>query len=173
MDFIQELDNLSEYVAGLACTDMEYTCYPSKHSFAAGVAVEDILDKINLIKAELVNIKEGEGSSAAAKTLKSIVYHGNFSSDESIRLLEVANLIDNEIKQLRQSNHLDSFSSDASVNCKAMAKYIEYYVKNGGPHTQLFIDGLYRYLYKIEKEIKNLKDDLLINRIKNIIDHIK
>ena len=173
MNIIQELDNLSKYVAGLARTDMEYTCYPPKHGFAIGATVEDLIQKINLIKAELVNIKEGEGSSAAAKTLRSIVNHGNFSSDDSIRLLEVANLIDNEIKEIKQSNYLDSFSLDASVNCIAMEKYIEYYVKNGGPHTQLFIDGLYRYLHKIDKEIKNLKDDLLMSRIKNIIDRTK
>ena len=175
MDFIQELEDLKTYVAGLARTDMEYTCYPPKHGFAAGATIEDLIQKIDQIKISLTSIKEGQQArSAAARTLRTVVDHGDFSSDEIARLLEIANMMDNELQNSKQSF---TFSSEVSINCLALAEYINSYVNSNGPRTSTFIEGLYQYLDKIYKQIEELlnendrlKEDQLLNRLKNIFD---
>lgn len=175
MDFIQELEDLKTYVAGLARTDMEYTCYPPKHGFAAGATVEDLIQKIDQIKVSLTSVKEGQQiQSAAARTLRAVVDQGDFSSDEIARLLGIANIMDNE---LQNSKQFFAFSSEVSVNCLALAEYINGYVNSNGPHTSAFIEGLYQYLNKIYKQIEELlnendrlKEDQLLNRLKVIFD---
>lgn len=175
MDFIQELEDLKTYVAGLARTDMEYTCYPPKHGFAAGATVEDLIQKIDQIKVSLTSIKDGQQTqSAAARTLRTVVDQGDFSSDEITRLLEIANMMDNELQNSKQSF---TFSSEISVNCLALAEYINGYVNSNGPCTSTFIEGLYQYLNKIYKQIEELlnendrlTEDQLLNKLKNIFD---
>lgn len=175
MDFIQELEDLKTYVAGLVRTDMEYTCYPPKHGFAAGATVEDLIQKIDQIKVSLTSIKDGQQTqSAAARTLRTVVDQGDFSSDEIARLLEIANMMDNELQNSKQSF---TFSSEISVNCLALAEYINGYVNSNGPRTSAFIEGLYQYLNKIYEQIEELlnendrlAEDQLLNKLKNIFD---
>lgn len=71
------------------------------------------------------------------------------------------------------ANQSFKFSSDVSINCLALARYISSYVESDGPHTKKFIDGLYKYLDKINVEIKELKEksnDVLLAKLKKIID---
>lgn len=177
MDLIQELEQLKAFVAGLACTDMEYCTMPPQHGFAQGATVESVIQKIEQIQSNWTKdptIKR----SAAARTLRYFIDHGTLNSNEYAYLLEIANMMDNEIKDLWETaNQTFKFSSDASVNCLALAEYISSYVENEGPHTSKFIDGLYKYLNKISIEIKELKeksnDALLLSKIKKIINHNK
>lgn len=50
MDFIQELEDLKAFVAGLARTDMEFCSMPPQHGFSQIATVESVLDKIDHIK---------------------------------------------------------------------------------------------------------------------------
>ena len=64
-----------------------------------------------------------------------------------------------------------TFYTNASVNCYALAQYINSYVESNGPHTKAFINGLYSYLNKINCEIQELKEhskDPLMIKLKNI-----
>ena len=50
MDFIQELDDLKAFVAGLARTDIEFCSMPLQHGFLPTATVESVLSKIDQIK---------------------------------------------------------------------------------------------------------------------------
>lgn len=105
--------------------------------------------------------------------LRSFVDQSDLDFDTRCRLLEIANITENEKEDYRKQF---TFSSNVSLNCLALAEYIQSYVENNGPHTENFINGLYTYLEKINKEIEKIKqrpDDLLIEKIKNIIDRAK
>lgn len=105
--------------------------------------------------------------------LRFFVDQSDLDFDTRCRLLEIANITENEKEDYRKQF---TFSSDVSLNCFALAEYIQSYVENNGPHTENFINGLYTYLEKINKEIEKIKqrpNDLLIEKIKNIIDRAK
>lgn len=112
--------------------------------------------------------------SAAARTLRYFIDHGALNYNEYVHLLEIANMMDNEVSDLWDAaNQTFKFSSDASVNCLALAEYISGYVESNGPHTRKFIDGLYKYLNEINVEIKELKEksnDTVLARMQKIID---
>ena len=171
MNFIQELDDLKAFVAGLARTDIEFCSMPLQHGFLPTATVESVLSKIDQIKFNWI---KGPGAqtekSAAAYTLRYFVDQSDLDFDTRYYLLEVANMIENE-----KENYCKKliFSSDASFYCRALAEYIQSYVENEGPHTKSFIDGIYSYLNEINEEIKKLRkksEDTLMIKIKKIID---
>lgn len=112
--------------------------------------------------------KEEQRKSAAARTLRYYVGQSELGMEVSYRLLEIANMMDNE---LNESKQIFDFSSEVSTNCLALAEYIHSYVENNGPHTSVFINGLYQYLGKINKQIFELKQDQLMLKLKRIFDH--
>ena len=113
--------------------------------------------------------------SAAARALRYFNDHATFDTYQYVHLSEIANMMDNEVNDLWDvANQSFKFSSDASINCLALAEYISSYVESNGPHTKKFIDGLYKYLDKINVEIKELKEksnDTLLAKLQKIIDH--
>lgn len=174
MDIIQELDDLKAYVAGLARTDMVLTSMPPQHNFSPTATVESVVKEIEAIQSKLIKEPTNK-KSAAARALRYFIDHGALNSNEYAHLLEIANMMDNEVNKLYQkANPTFSFSTDASINCLAMAEYINSYVESEGPRTSEFINGLYRYLQKISEEIEELKEiprDLLMSKLKKILDH--
>jgi len=174
MNIIQELDDLKTYVAGLARTDYILTSMPPQHNFSTTATVESVINKIE--KIQLIWNKEPMiKKSAAARTLRYFIDHGTLNSNEYAYLLEIANMMDNEVNDLWETAHQDfKFSSDASVNCLALAEYISSYIESDGPHTKKFIEGLYQYLDKINSEIKELKEkskDTLLIKLQKIVNH--
>lgn len=173
MSIIQELEDLKAFVAGLARTDMEYCTMPPQHGFAEGTTVESVIRKIEEIQSKVAKEPTNKRS-AAARTLRFFIDHGTLDSNEYVHLLEIANMMDNEVNDLWETvNQTFKFSSDVSVNCLALAEYINGYVESNGPHTKKFIDGLYKYLDKINAEIKELKEksnDTLLAKLQKIIE---
>ena len=51
MNIIQELDNLKNYVAGLARTDYILTSMPPQHNFSTTATVESVINKIEKIQS--------------------------------------------------------------------------------------------------------------------------
>lgn len=175
MDIIQELESLKSFIAGLARTDMEYCSLPPQHGFAQGTTVESVIKKIDDILNKWTNVpSEEQRKSVAARRLRYLIDHQDFDLDTTHQLLEITNIMENELNELRLKDSVTySFSTDASVNCLALVQYIHGYVENGGPHTQAFINGLYSYLDKISSEIQELKEqpkDFLIAKLKDIVE---
>ena len=180
MDIIQELDNLIEDVHAMASHSVMLPTSPPQHPFAMGTSVEQVINKINLIKAGLVNIKQGsENKSAAARRLRAVVDHGDWSSDQIQLLLEIANMMDNEchccnahiVNNYDQSHtyfeesHI--YSSDKDIPL-AMA-FIKSYVEHNGPCTKAFIEGLYSFISKLDNTLYN--NEIKIKTLQEKVDH--
>lgn len=87
---------------------------------------------------------------------------------EGATVESVIRKIDKIIDHSKESD-IYTFSTDASINCYALAQYINSYVENDGPHTKAFINGLYSYLDKINSEIQELIQELLEEQPKDFL----
>ena len=157
MDIIKELENLKSRIAGKASTSIELTSYPPQHPFAAGVSVESVISDIDNIILKFTSTPEGNGNtSAAARRLRYIVDQGDFSSDQVQLLLEIANMIDHELKDVKNYNHSNASFVYPEINSnnltlKSLFAFIKGYVDSEGPCTVSFIQQLYNIITELDQ----------------------
>jgi hypothetical protein len=102
--------------------------------------------------------KENQGSSAAARMLRNTIEHSEIPNEYYTRLLEIANMIENEVNAAK-TNFAYEIPVDVMPNCKALVTYIQSYVESGGPCTERFIQGLYNFVDQIDTQMVNLSSD--------------
>ena len=169
IDIIQEIENLKAYVVSQAATDPPlYLSNQTVHSWAPGTTVEDVIKQLEKLKNKIIeDQKENQGQSAAARMLRQTIDHSEIPSEYYTRLLEIANMIENEYSNAKENNISEIIPATVIPSCGNLVVYIKSYVESNGPCTERFIQGLYEFIDKIDTQMINLSSENKILRTEN------
>lgn len=126
-----------------------------------------MINRLDSLKEKIISDqKENQGQSAAARMLRNTIEHSEIPSEYYTRLLEIANMIENEYANAKSHFEYD-IPVDVLPSCKNIVAYIQSYVDSGGPCTGRFIQGLYDYIDQIDTQMVNLSSDNAAYRKEN------
>ena len=127
-----------------------------------------MINRLDSLKEKIISDqKKNQGSSAAAKMLRQTIDHSEISSEYYTRLLEIANMIEQEVANANKNEINIPFG--VMPSCKNLIAYIKSYVEANGPCTDRFIQGLYEYIDQIDTQIVNLNSENATLRKENEI----
>lgn len=160
IDIIQEIEDLKSYVAGKAATNTLFPSYPPQHPWAAGTSVEQMINKLDELKEKIISDqKDNQGTSAAARMLRNTIEYSEIPSEYYTRLLEIANMIEYEYNNIKNTETTYEIPVGIVPNCQSLIAYIQSYVESNGPCTKRFIQGLYDFIDRIDTQIVNLSSE--------------